>query len=89
MEAALMPANWRDAWARLEADDELLAEIFESTDPRARRLRRWVTHDLLPALDPFGLRGNDPDAGEYEWPGSQAEFDAMVAAAVEAARPVQ
>jgi hypothetical protein len=83
-----MPANWRDAWARLEADDELLAEIFESTDPRARRFRRWLTHELFPALDPFELRG-PPGSGDYEWSGSQAEFDEMVEAAVAAARPVQ
>jgi hypothetical protein len=26
---------------------------------------RWLCHEVMPALDPFGLRG-PPGAGEYE-----------------------
>lgn len=78
------PAVWRDAWARLEADDDLLTEIANSNHPAARRLTRWLCHDLLPTL--VGLCR---EPGDYEWPGSQGEFDAMVEAAISAVRPVQ
>ena len=83
-----MSEFWRDALARLEADDELRVEIANSNHPDARQFMHWLTHECLPALDPFGLRG-PPGAGEYTWPGSIAEFEAMLAAAVHAVRPVQ
>lgn len=83
-----MSEPWRAALARLEADDDLRVEIANSGHPDARRFMRWLTHECLPAIDPFGLRG-PPGAGEYEWPGSAAEFEAMLAAAVAAVRLVQ
>jgi hypothetical protein len=68
---------WRDAVAQLEVDDEFVAAIATSIDPRARRLRRWLTRAALPALE------------IAEWPGSRADLAQMVADAVDAVRSVQ
>jgi hypothetical protein len=59
-----------------------------SDHPACKRYQRWLCHDLLPALDRLGFRG-ERGRGEYEWPGSRAEFEAMITAAVNAVRPVQ
>jgi hypothetical protein len=88
LEACGMSEPWRDPLARLQADDDLMVELMESEHPDARRFVRWLTHDLLPAIDPMGLRGL-PGAGEYVWPDTQEAFEAMLAAAVNAVRPVQ
>jgi hypothetical protein len=61
-----MSEPWRDALSR-EADDALRLAIANSEHPDARRFMRWLTHECLPALDPFGLRG-PPGTGEYVWP---------------------
>lgn len=76
--------TWRDALARLQADDDLHCEIANSAHPACRRYMRWLCHEMLPALGVLGL-----GPGEYEWPGTPAEFEAMLAAAVAAVRPVQ
>lgn len=60
----------------------------ERYHPDARRFADWLCHELMPAIDPFGLRG-PLGQGEYEWPESAAAFEAMVAAAVNPVRPVQ
>lgn len=83
-----MSEAWRTALARLQADDELLAEIANSDHRDARRFTRWLSHEFLPAIDVLGLRGA-PGDGEYTWPGSTDEIEAMLAAAVNAARPLQ
>jgi hypothetical protein len=61
----------------IEADDALVAAIATSVDPRARRLRRWLTRAALPALE------------IAEWPGTRADLAQMVADAVDAVRPVE
>jgi prophage antirepressor-like protein len=62
---------------KLLQNDELWDAINESDHPACRKLTRWVYHDALPTMR---------KTGGYEWPGTQDELDAMVWAAIRAAR---
>ena len=74
--------DWQGPWKALE-DGELFHTIMNNEHPACRRLLRWMSHEVLPAVDPFGYRG-EPGAGSYVWPGTQIEFDAMIQDAVRA-----
>ena len=73
-------ANLRDAFARLHADDDTAYDIAASDHPACKRYMRWLCHEMLPTF---------AETGTYKWPSSEAEFDALIAEAVNAVRPMQ
>jgi hypothetical protein len=56
---------------------------MESDHPAARRFSRWLRHEVLPEIDPFGLR---PRCGHYFWPSPRAALDALFSEAIGAVR---
>ena len=67
-----------DALDLLITDYGVSYDVALSNHPACKRYWRWLCHEIGPAVR---------KTGKYTWPGAQAELEAMVTEALNAAGP--